>query len=127
MSTVHDFTSVPPGVYLCEVAEVRTGKTRAGEERWSLHLKVADGEHAGRLAAWDALVFSARGLARVRRVFKALGFPKEGKVRVESQDLVGARALVRIEQAEYDGHGEHGERGVRVRRNEVPYDGYSAP
>lgn len=118
-----NFTSVPPGVYLCEVAEVRVGQTRAGDKRWSLHLKVADGEHAGRLAAWDALVFSARarGLARVRRVFAALGFPKEGKVRVESQDLVGARVKVTIVHTEYEY--ESGDRG---RHNEVAGD-YSAP
>ena len=40
--------------------------TRAGDERWSLRLVVAEGQHVGKQAAWDSLVFSTRGRARAR-------------------------------------------------------------
>ncbi len=116
-----DFTSVPPGTYLCEVADVRAGVTRHGEERWSFQLTVKDGEHAGRLAAWDSLVFSERALPRVRRVFAALGLPTEGRVRVEPKDLEGRRAFVDVRPAEY-----RNELNEVIRRNEVPYSGYRA-
>jgi hypothetical protein len=45
---VSDFVTVPPGHYLCRIAEVRTGTTRSGDERWSLRLVVAEGQHVGK-------------------------------------------------------------------------------
>ena len=62
--SVADFVSVPQGTYLCRVAEVRVGETKSGDARWSLRLLVADGQHVGKQAAWDSLVFSVRGRAR---------------------------------------------------------------
>ncbi|MEZ5966171.1 MAG: hypothetical protein R3F56_20205 [Planctomycetota bacterium] len=116
---VTDFTSVPPGTYLCEVSDVRPGVTRHGEERWSFRLTVREGEFAGRQAAWDSLTFGERALPRVRRVFAALGLPSEGRVRVEAKDLEGRRAFVDVRPTEY-----RNALGEVVRRNEVPYSGY---
>lgn len=114
-----DFTSVPQGTYLCRVAEVRAGTTRAGDERWSLRLVVAEGRHVGRQAAWDSLVFSSRGRARARAVLQALGLPAVGKVELQPADIEGRQALVEVRPSEYESAG-----GQVVRRNEVPYDGY---
>ncbi|HEX6812223.1 MAG TPA: DUF669 domain-containing protein [Planctomycetota bacterium] len=114
-----DFVTVPAGTYLCRVAEVRTGATRAGDERWSMRLVVAEGQHVGKQAAWDSLVFSTRGRARARMVLQALGLPASGKVQVEPGDLDGRTALVEVRPAEYQNQA-----GEVVRRNEVPYDGF---
>ena len=114
-----DYVTVPAGTYVCRIAEVRPGSTRAGDERWSLRLVVAQGQHVGKQAAWDSLVFSTRGRARVRMVFAALGLPATGKVEVTPQDLEGRTALVEVRPAEYTSPN-----GQVVRRNEVPYDGY---
>ena len=119
---VMDFTSVPSGNYLCRVAEVRTGTTRAGDPRWSVRLEVITGHYTGRMAAWDALVFSTRGRARVRAIFKAIGLPHTGKVHVEPDDMVGRTAQVEIRPAEYVSP-----TGEVVKRNEVPYDGWRSP
>lgn len=116
---VSDFVTVPAGTYLCRVAEIRTGSTRAGDERWSMRLVVAEGQHIGKQAAWDSLVFSTRGRARARTVLQALGLPAAGKVQLEPADLEGRSALVEVRPAEYQGPS-----GEIVRRNEVPYDGY---
>ncbi|MEO6594747.1 MAG: DUF669 domain-containing protein [Planctomycetota bacterium] len=116
---VSDFVTVPAGTYLCRVAEVRTGMTRAGDERWSLRLVVAEGHHIGKQAAWDSLVFSTRGRARARTILHALGLPASGKVQIEPGDLEGRSALVAIRPAEYQNQA-----GLVVRRNEVPYDGF---
>jgi hypothetical protein len=116
---VSDFVTIPAGTYLCLVAEVRSGATRGGDERWSLRLVVAEGQHIGKQAAWDSLVFSNRGRARARQVFAALGLPAKGRVHVEPHDLEGRRALVEVRPAEYTNP-----TGEVVRRNEVPYDGY---
>jgi hypothetical protein len=116
---VSDFVTVPAGTYVCRVAEIRPGTTRAGDERWSLRLVVAEGQHVGKHAAWDSLVFSTRGRARARMVLQALGLPTSGKVKIEPNDLEGRSALVEIRPAEYQSPA-----GDVVRRNEVPYDGF---
>jgi hypothetical protein len=118
---VSDFVTVPAGTYLCRIAEIRPGSTRAGDERWSLRLVVAEGQHTGKQAAWDSLVFSTRGRSRARMVLQALGLPASGKVKIEPGDLEGRTALVEIRPAEYQSPS-----GETVRRNEVPYDGYRA-
>jgi hypothetical protein len=118
---VSDFVTVPAGTYVCRVAEIRPGTTRAGDERWSLRLVVAEGQHVGKHAAWDSLVFSTRGRARARMVLQALGLPASGKVQIEPSDLEGRTALVEIRPSEYQNQA-----GEMVRRNEVPYDGYRA-
>lgn len=117
--TVSDYISVPQGTYLCRIAEVRTGTTRAGDERWSMRLVVAEGQHVGKQAAWDSLVFSTRGRARARTVLQAVGLPAAGKVQLSPQDLEGRNALVEVRPSEYESPN-----GVTIRRNEVPYDGY---
>jgi hypothetical protein len=118
---VSDYVTVPAGTYLCRVAEVRSGQTRAGDERWSLRLVVAEGPHVGKQAAWDSLVFSTRGRARARIVLSALGLPARGKVSLEPKELEGRQAFVQVRPAEYASPA-----GDLVRRNEVPYDGYRA-
>lgn len=118
---VSDFVTVPAGTYLCRIAEVRPGTTRAGDERWSLRLVVAEGQHVGKQAAWDSLVFSTRGRSRARIVLQALGLPASGRVQIEPVDLEGRHALVEIRPAEYQSPS-----GEVVRRNEVPYDGIRA-
>lgn len=118
---VSDFVTVPQGTYLCRIGEVRVGQTRGGDERWSLRLVVAEGQHVGKQAAWDSLVFSTRGRARARLVLQALGLPAKGKVELAPADLEGKEALVAVRPSEYESPS-----GQVVRRNEVPYDGYRA-
>ncbi|MFO1076222.1 MAG: DUF669 domain-containing protein [Planctomycetota bacterium] len=118
---VSDYVTIPAGTYVCRIAEVRTGTTRGGDERWSLRLAVAEGVHVGKQAAWDSLVFSTRGRARARLVMQALGLPASGKVNIEPADLEGRSALVEIRPSEYQNSA-----GEMIRRNEVPYDGYRA-
>ena len=116
---VSDFVTVPAGSYICRVDDVRTGTTRAGDERWGLRLVVADGPHVGRQAAWDSLIFSNRGRARARLVFLALGLPAKGRVTVKPDDVLGRRAMVEVRPVEYPNP-----TGEIIRRNEVPYDGW---
>ncbi len=111
--------TVPPGAYLCQVAEVRVGTTTAGDERWSLRLVVAEGPHSGKQAAWDSLVFSTRGRARARLVLKAFGVRCNRENHVGPSVLEQRHALVEVRAAEY-----LSPLGEQVRRNEVPYDGY---
>ncbi len=94
--SVTDFISVPAGTYLCSLSEVREGNTRNGDARWSMRLTVAEGEFTGRFASFDSLVFSKRGLNRVRKVLAALGLPSKGRVEIEPEDLEVRKAFVDV-------------------------------
>lgn len=117
-----DYVTVPAGTYLCKVAEVRPGTTRKGDDRWAVRLVVSEGEFAGRHAAWDGLVFSARGRARVKQVFTALGLPNEGRVSIGPEDIAGREAFVQIRPVEFTSPST----GQTIKRNEVPYQGYTS-
>lgn len=117
---LEQFTSVPAGRHLCEVAEVRVTERSDGTQRWALRWHVAAGPLVGRLAAWDGLNFNERGLPRVKFVLGRLGFPVDGALRVEPRDLEGARAWVTVKHEEYvDPHTQ--ERKVAPR---VAFAGY---
>ena len=115
----NDFVSVPAGTYLCRIAEVRERLTRAEDALWAIRLEVIEGEFIGRLAAWDNLVFSNRGLTRVKRFLDALGLPSDGKVQLSPEDLVDKRVFAEVRPAEY-----RAPDGNTTRRNEIPYNGY---
>lgn len=124
-SSVNDgesYVTVPEGLYVCRVAEVREGRTREGHPRWAMRLDVAAGDYAGRLAAWDSLIWSPRGLPRVKAVLARLGFDVSGRLRLEPHELIGrcVRAELRIEEREDP---VSGSRSSRLR---VPYMGYSS-
>ena len=119
---VESYINVPEGVHNCRVAEVRDGRSRDGSVRWSYRLEVIDGEWAGRTAAWDSLTWSERGIYRVKKVLSALGLDTKGVVEIETNDLVGLRARVRVEPEEREDP-QSGKRQVRMR---VPYLGYEA-
>ena len=119
---VESFVSVPEGTYVCRVAEVREGTTREGSLRWALRLEVADGEYAGRTAAWDGLIWSERGLPRVKRVLQRFGFDVSGRLEIGSSDLVDRRIRVQLVTEEREDP-QTGQRTVRLR---VPYLGYEA-
>jgi hypothetical protein len=114
------YASVPEGRYLCRVEEVREGVARDGSPRWSLRLEVAEGDHAGRTAAWDSITWSERGIHRVKLVLDSLGVETEGVVEIAPDDLVDLRACVQVVPEER----EDPLSGRRELRNRVPYDGY---
>ena len=114
------FVSVPEGEYACRVAEVREGQSREGAPRWSLRLEVIEGDWAGRTAAWDSLTWSQRGIHRVKLALTALGLDTRGELEVESHELVGREALVRLMLEER----EDPLTGRRQMRLRVPYQGY---
>lgn len=119
-SSIHNFALIPDGDYVCIVREVRPGTTRNGDVRWSMDLVVAEGEHIGKHAAWDSIVFSSRGRVRARSILSAFGLPHSGRVTIEPKDLEGRKAIVTIRKCTYvSGDAE-------VSRCEVPYEGYKS-
>ncbi len=123
-STVEEtdsFVTIPEGVHVCRVAEARVGQSRDGSERWRLRLEVAEGEWAGRTAAWDSITWSERGIHRVKKVLEALGIDVRGEVELAPADLVGRRARVTLEPEQW----EDPVSGRTQLRLAVPYLGYS--
>lgn len=116
------FVTLPPGTYLCRVAEVREGLSRDGSTRWSLRLEVCDGEFVGRTAAWDGLTWSERGIRRVKTVLRALGIEVDGPVDIEARQLVDRRVFAEVREERW----EDPNTGRSQLRLEVPYAGYRA-
>ena len=117
---LESYVSVPDGTYACRIAEVREGVTRDGSARWAIRLEVAEGDHAGRTAAWDALIWSERGLPRVKQVLAALGFDVSGTLELHPRDLNGLRVRAQFVTEER----ENPLSGKKVTRLRVPYSGY---
>ena len=116
----NDNLTVPVGVYDVKVVSVYPGHTRDGNERWGLRLEVLDGEFAGKLAAWDGLVWSERGMPRIKSVLEVLGFDVQGELEVEPDDLEGRKARVEVVIEEYESA-----TGVLKRGMAVPYGGWA--
>lgn len=124
-STVEDvetFVSIPEGVYLCRVTDVRDGVSRDGSTRWALRLEVVDGDYAGRTAGWDGITWSEKGLRRVKHVLDKLGFDVTGRLEVHKNDLMNRRARVQFTLEER----EDPLTGIKQVRLRVPYLGYSS-
>ncbi len=119
---VDSFLAVPAGTYLCRIGEVREGLTRDGHPRWAFRLDIAEGDHAGRIAAWDGLSWSERGLPHTKNVLSQLGFDVSGTLELEAEDLEGlvVRAELQLEER------EDPRTGRKVVRLRVPYHGYQA-
>ena len=117
---IDSYISIPEGVYVCRVAEVREGISRDGSPRWSFRLEVSRGEYTGRTAGWDSLTWSDRGVRRVKRVLESFGLDVRGAVEIEANDLIG-RELRAVFQSE---EREDPYTGRRVLRLRVPYAGY---
>lgn len=114
-----EYQNIPAGTYLCRIEEARPGTTRNGYKRWSLKYVVHDGAEAGRVAAWDGLIFSPKAAGRTRQVLAALGLPHQGRVRLETKDVIGCKAFITIEESSY----ENPETGLVTKRMQVPYRG----
>ncbi len=120
VSDTQSFTSIPPGSYVCRIAEVREGLSRDGFVRWSMRLEVAEGPFAGKNAAWDSLTWSERGIPRVKKVLSSLGFDLSAPVEIDAPDLVRRCARVHLQNEEREDPAT-GQRTIRLR---VPYAGY---
>ncbi len=118
----HSLINIPPGEYPCQVVDTRIHSTQDGSPRWGLHWKVLDGPMAGKTAAWDNLIWSERGLPRVKHALTMMGFNTSGVLEVEPHELMGKRALVNVVPTEY----EDPHSGQVVRRLSVPYWGYAS-
>lgn len=118
---IDDYTTLEAGWYTVCVHQVREARTREGDERWGLLLRVAEGKFTGRFAAWDGIVWSERCASRTKRVLSALGFDTSGSVKIESAELLGRLVDVELMPEEY----EHPVTGRVQRRHRVTYDGYA--
>ncbi len=117
---VESYISIPAGNYHSRVAEVRTSLTRDGSPRWAMRLEVVQGEFAGRTAAWDGLIWSERGLPRVKTVLECMGFDVSGPLNIDPADIVGRQVMAEYIAEER----EDPDSGRTISRLRVPYVGY---
>ena len=74
------------------------------------------------MAGWDGLVWSDRGLPRVKEVLLRLGYDVSGIVDLDPLDLVGRRVQAQFVTEER----EDPSTGRTVARLRVPYMGYES-
>lgn len=120
-SHIDDYVIVEEGTYALRIESITPKNNAEGDVSWMLRLVLVEGERAGRIAAFDWLNFSDRGMHRVRSILSALGFDVSVAVEVEPEDLEGKVAHVRLINQET----VHPETGRTQRRSRVPYDGWS--
>ena len=91
----------PAGEYAAVVGGISEGKTKAGDEMWTITLQIEGGDYDGQLVE-DRLVFSVAALKLLRVVAKAFGLPLplDG---IEPADLMGKRVLIVTTEDEYNG------------------------
>ena len=118
---IDDFVVVEDGDYLLRIAEVRENDRSDGRVSWMLRLELVEGPLAGRTAVTDWLNFSDRGMHRVRHVLAAVGFDVSAPLDVAPDDLLGRRAIVRLETQETRRRSD----GRPQRRSRVTYDGWA--
>ncbi len=115
---VHDFSPVPPGKYLCRLAEIEEASTQFGDEMWKLRFEVAEGEYAGRYI-YDNLVFSDAALKRVKLICSRLGLDTAREIDLTTKLLEGRTCLLTVEVEDYQD-----QEGKTKKRNVVPFAGY---
>ena len=93
VENIEDLRAVPPGEYVCRVAEVRESESPAGHTRWGLRWEVAQGDFIGKTACWDSLHWSERGMPRAKYVLQVLGFANCGVPR--TPEGAGCRGVSR--------------------------------
>lgn len=116
-----DFVVVEEGDYLMRIGSIKKNESDADRVAWMLRMELVDGPLAGRTAVTDWLNFTDRGMHRVRMVLDVLGFDVSRAIDVDSDDLIGRVARIRITTEE----SERPLDGRLQRRSRVPYDGWS--
>lgn len=110
---------VPPGRYLCEVADVNEKTTRNGDLFWLVHWRIIDGEYLDQEFR-DAVYFHTKGARpRAKSFLLALALDLNGVRGMPHPDeVVGRRAMCDVFVEEYES------RGKTRKKNSIPYAGF---
>jgi hypothetical protein len=95
-STVVGLEPLPVGRYPAIIAAATEGTSHAGNAKIDLQWKIVGGKYADRII-FDSLVFTPQTAFRVKGTLVQLGFAKNFKGNVGSQDLIGKTAEIVLE------------------------------
>jgi len=115
---VGDFSPLPDGKYLCQLANVEEASTQYGDEMWKLRFEVVQGDHAGRYI-FDNMVFSDAAMKRVKLICSRLGIDVSGELELAPGLIEGRTCWLTVETQEYEDA-----EGRSKKRNVVPFAGY---
>lgn len=110
---------VPEGDYLVQVDDIEMGESKAGNEMWTVYLKIVGGDHDG-LNLVDRLTMSEKALFRVVGFLQGLGIKTPRKrLKLDTNRMVGRKVIAQVADGEpYRG---------TVRSEVKGYQRYSAP
>lgn len=94
---------LPEGEYLCRLDEIESDKqTKSHDPLWRLHFTVIAGVSEGS-KIFDNLVFSEKGLKRVKYMCSKLGVKVEGSTDLQPSHIMGRRVFIFVNTREHEG------------------------
>lgn len=98
-----DFELIPPGWYDVLVYDVGLETSQSGMRMFKFEFNLLDMAFAGRKVWLRNTIGAKDNNWYLKRTLNALGYEAEGVVSINTNDLMGREAQVRIEHEEYSG------------------------
>lgn len=118
-----DYTPIPEGKYQVMVTKVEGGTTKTGgDEMWTIELTVCAGSFVGRKFT-ERLVFSEKGVGRVKLALKAMGFDVSKESEVFAVDMLDKKCVVDVIIDEQTIR-KPGQEAKTYRNNKVSFAGF---
>ena len=115
------FTIIPEGEYVAEIAKVEETKTSKGDDMWKVQFKVIEGEHTG-ASIFTFFVFNEGGYGNIKKLYKEIGGFDLAKARnCIPSDIEGEKLVINVAIGEYTN-----KEGVKVKNNIIPYGGFKS-
>lgn len=115
------FTIIPEGEYVAEIAKVEEKKTKKGDDMWNVQFKIIEGEHKG-ASIFTFLVFNEGGYGNIKKLYKEIGgFDLAKTHNCVPSDIDGEKVVITVAISEYTNKD-----GQKVKGNSIPYGGFKS-
>lgn len=114
------FAPIPDGQYKACVEKVEERTTSTGSDMWSVEWRIVEGKYLGR-KIFDNLVFSQKGMGRVKLMLKRMGFDVSGELDCQPEMIHGKQLFISVYTDSYADR-----EGTERKVNRIVYDGFTS-
>lgn len=115
------FTVIPEGDYVAEIAKVEETKTKNEDDMWKVQFKIIEGEHKG-TSIFTYLVFNEGGYGNIKKLYKEIGgFDLAKTHNCVPSDIEGEKVIITVQIGEYTN-----KNGDKVKNNTIPFGGFKS-
>ena len=115
------FTVIPEGDYVAEIAKVEEKTTKKGDDMWNVQFKITEGEHKG-ASIFTFLVFNEGGYGNIKKLYKEIGgFDMAKAHNCVPSDIEGEKVIISVVIGEYTN-----KNGDKVKNNSISYGGFKS-